>query len=45
MKKNNNAHVMDTACRRGYGNVILGIDSSLNANEIEYDFFFALDSE
>ena len=45
INKNNNAHVMATSHRNGHGNVILGIDSSFNANEIKYDFCFNPDSE
>ena len=45
MSKNNNAHIMATAQRKGHGNLILGIDSSLNENEIEYDFCFSSDSK
>ena len=38
INKNDNLHAMATAHRKFHLNIILGIDSSLNTNEIEYNF-------
>ena len=40
LQRNSKAFVMDVACRNGRNNVMLGIESSLNGYEINYDVAF-----